>query len=169
MVKLGKKSPYVTSVPKSSRCSTCYKPSRPTPIPHLIDNCPKLPKDTPYQVCSPWPQFGGGTHLNQNWRSSPFFANLNGTLKNMETADSGDFFSSSPVIDSNGVIYCFSGNDTTQTGSLYSYTTRTGLKNMGTADAGDFFTSSPVIDSNGVIYCFSGNNTTQTGSLYTYV
>ena len=34
MVKLGAKSPYVTSTPKSSRCSTCYKPP-PTPIPPI--------------------------------------------------------------------------------------------------------------------------------------
>ena len=180
MVKLGAKSPYVTSMPNSSRCSTCRKPGilKPKPTPTPVDPCPKIPKNPNYQLCSPWPQFGGCTHINNNWRSSPFsISTFKNTITNVlaDSINVGESFESSPVMDANGIIYCFSASLTGKT-ALYSYNPSTQMLKRNdfigdSINTGESFVSSPVIDSNGIIYCFSGSisqGDTGTGSLYSY-
>ena len=180
MVKLGAKSPYVTSMPNSSRCSTCRKPGilKPKPTPTPVDPCPKIPKNPNYQLCSPWPQFGGCTHINNNWRSSPFsISTFKNTITNVlaDSINVGESFESSPVMDANGIIYCFSASLTGKT-ALYSYNPSTKMLKRNdfigdSINTGESFVSSPVIDSNGIIYCFSGSisqGDTGTGSLYSY-
>jgi len=69
------------------------------------NNCNLLPKDTPYQLCSPWPQFGGLD--NTNSRYTPILGSQTGISKVLYTSDSGQLFqaSTSPAIASDGTIY----------------------------------------------------------------
>ena len=110
--RLGNKSPYVTSTPRSFNCGYCYKP---TPTPKPLDKCPLLPKDTPYQLCSPWPQNGG--IYNTNTRLSPFPVSPNASLFRQSPFDGGTIisfaaglifranFNNTPIIDKDGNIY----------------------------------------------------------------
>jgi len=70
---------------------------------YLPSPCDLLPKNTPYQVCSPWPQFGGLD--NTNSRYTPILASQTGraTLLNV----SQDLFqaNTSPAIANDGTIY----------------------------------------------------------------
>jgi hypothetical protein len=70
----------------------------------VINHCLLLPTNTPYQVCSPWPHFGGLD--NTNARYTPLTSTQNGnTLLTLNAT--APFFSivSSPTLDSSDTIY----------------------------------------------------------------
>ena len=62
-----------------------------------------LPRVTPYQVCSPFPFWGG--LYNNNRRLSPFVGSQNGNLKWSKTIFSSNSSYSSPIISKDGTIY----------------------------------------------------------------
>jgi hypothetical protein len=65
--------------------------------------CNLLPKNTPYQLCSPWPQFGGLD--NTNSRYTPILGSQTGILKLLNVSDNLFQASTSPAIASDGTIY----------------------------------------------------------------
>jgi len=67
--------------------------------------CPLLPRDTPYQLCSPWSHFGG--IYNTNNRVSPFQGPTTGNLKYPVKNFSNEAATTSPIIDSDGTVYFF--------------------------------------------------------------
>ena len=152
MVKLGAKSPYVTSIPKSYNCGYCVT-AAPTPI----DPCPLLPK-TGYERCSPWPHRGGIN--NYNTRASPFLATQTGdqlswSPLSLQLASGDLILYTSPVIGSDGTIYQFSNQ-----GKMYAINPNGSQKtwsplNLQLASDDRFAYASPIIGSDGTIYQFS--------------
>ena len=78
------------------------------PVVPDINPCTLLPKDTPYQECSPWPHLGG--IFNNNSRLSPFLGSQTGKLKwKFSPTEPNESFYGSPAIASDGTIYIGSG------------------------------------------------------------
>ena len=69
------------------------------------DVCSLLPSSTPYQVCSPWPQFGG--LFNNQQRRTPIVASQTGNIlwQSQNTNNLILITTSSPIIASDGTIY----------------------------------------------------------------
>jgi hypothetical protein len=68
-----------------------------------INICDLLPKNTPYQVCSPWPQFGGLD--NTNSRYTPILASQTGTTTLLSVSQNLFQANTSPTIANDGTIY----------------------------------------------------------------
>jgi hypothetical protein len=73
--------------------------------PNISSICELLPKDTPYQLCSPWPQFGGLDNKQQ--RRTPILSSQTGNLlwQTQDTSNLVTSSTSSPIISSDGTIY----------------------------------------------------------------
>jgi outer membrane protein assembly factor BamB len=91
---LGNKHPYVGSTITAGCCKV--KP---------ISVCSLLPKDTPYQLCSPWPQFGGLDNKQQ--RRTPIVSSQTGNLlwQTQDTSNLVNISTSSPIISNDWTIY----------------------------------------------------------------
>ena len=79
-----------------------YVQCPPTPQTNL---CLLLPTDTPYQVCSPWPQFGGLSNNQQ--RRTPITSSQSGNIlwQSSNTSNLVTMRTSSPIIANDGTIY----------------------------------------------------------------
>jgi len=84
--------------------SNCVKPTPPTPTP-IPNPCSLLPRETPYQLCSPFPQIGGLDNLNS--RYIPLIGSQTGNINVLQSLDTLSVFiaNSSPTIASDGTIY----------------------------------------------------------------
>jgi len=71
--------------------------------PSSINPCDLLPKNTPYQLCSPWPQFGGLD--NTNSRFSPILASQTGKPTLLNVSNNLFQANTSPAIARDGTIY----------------------------------------------------------------
>ena len=140
---------------RSATCSPFCIP-KPIPIPPVppFDPCSLLPKNTPYQLCSPWPKFGG--IYNTNTALSPFISSQKGILYWKSKTNSLLF--SSPTIASDGTIYIGSTN-----GSLYAFNSDGTTKWITPPQISAAFQSSPTIASDGTIYIGCSN-----GILYAF-
>ena len=174
--------------------SNCVKPTpippTPTPIPTPIPTptptppspCSLLPQETPYQLCSPWPQIGGLDNLNS--RYTPILGSQSGNVNLLQTLDIPDIsFVSSPTIASDGTIYiCFNIGQENIQGFIISFNGNGTIKWSYTLIPGDSFTlitTSPVpptlgkdgilyIGSKlGYVYAINPNNTTKWINQYT--
>jgi outer membrane protein assembly factor BamB len=94
--RIGNHHPLV-SASKRAGCCLVYPPS--------TNICDLLPKDTPYQLCSPWPQFGGLDNKQQ--RRTPIVSSQTGNLlwQSQNTSNLVTISTSSPIISSDGTIY----------------------------------------------------------------
>lgn len=113
-----------------------------------------LPRVTPYQVCSPFPFWGG--LYNNNRRLSPFVGSENGNLKWSKTVFSSSSSYSSPIISKDGTIYI---TDYTN-GYLYAVN-KNGTQNwsLNLSSAGvSQFSCSVTIGNNNTIYLSSGES-----------
>jgi outer membrane protein assembly factor BamB len=134
--------------------------------------CNLLPSDTPYKLCSPWPQFGG--LYNSNSRYTPILSSQSGNI--LWQSQSGDkimILSSSPIISNDGSIYIVAGNVSssdleTTTDSFITSFSSNGSINWGLGfDIGDInYQSSPVIGPDGTIYVLTFNDTANSCYLY---
>ena len=89
----------------NNRRAYCYPSCIVTTIstPLTTNGCDLLPKITPYQICSPWPQFGGLD--NTNSRYTPILGSQNGNLKLLNTSTNLLVAFTSPTVASDGTIY----------------------------------------------------------------
>jgi len=131
--------------------------------PNAPNICDQLPSDTPYQQCSPWPQFGG--LQNSNNRYFPIIASQTGNILWQVTSGNLLLITTSPIIDKNGLIYIvFVQTDSIEfERPIYSFITA--FNPNGTTkwtfkfDNGDInYTSSPAIGPDGTIYILTNNN-----------
>jgi hypothetical protein len=163
---------------KIMRAATCY-PFCPQPIIPTVVNtdsevnpCNLLPTNTPYQVCSPQPQFGG--IYNNQQRRTPIVASKNGTIAegNQATSNLVTSSTSSPIIAADGTIYIgytqFTTNFTNPiNGYFTAYNPNRTVKWSLQLDSGDINGgSSSAIGKNGTNYFVTNNDTTNSSQLY---
>jgi outer membrane protein assembly factor BamB len=123
-----------------------------------VDPCPRLPKNTPYQKCSPWPHFGGLD--NSNSRYSPILGTQTGNVNTINSSFINFVAQTSSSIAADGTIYTgynLNTNDLTQ-GYLISFNSNGSIKWYYKLIDNDFFLkSNPTIGPNGNIY-FGSNS-----------
>lgn len=137
--------------------SNCMNP---TPSPPTPSPCSLLPQETPYQLCSPWPQIGGLD--NSNSRYTPIIGSQTGNVNLLKTIDLIILNVSSPTIASDGTIYiCINsiGTDKNIQGFIISFYSNGTIKWTYTLIPGDIFTvfsinnvASPTIGKDGILY-----------------
>jgi hypothetical protein len=70
------------------------------------DDCPNLPKDSPYQRCSPWPHFGGTD--NTNSRYSTIIGSQRGNIESLFNTEKNHVTISSSSVAADDTFYnCF--------------------------------------------------------------
>jgi len=123
-----------------------------------VDPCPRLPKNTPYQTCSPWPHFGGLD--NSNSRYSPILGTQTGNVNTINSSFINFVAQTSSSIAADGTIYTgynLNTKDLTQ-GYLISFNSNGSIKWYFKLVDNDFFLkSNPTIGPNGNIY-FGSNS-----------
>jgi hypothetical protein len=136
----------------------------------ITNPCDLLPKITPYQLCSPWPHFGGLD--NTNSRYTPILGSQSGNVNLLNTTNNFYVINTSPVIASDGTIYVGVNqnssiiNDNPIQGYLFAYNPNGTLKWYYTlqktlynpALLSTFNTSTPTVGSDGTIYFGTGIN-----------
>jgi outer membrane protein assembly factor BamB len=158
--RIGNKHPLVSATITAGCCRV---------IPNI---CELLPKDSPYQLCSPWPQFGGLDNKQQ--RKTPIISSQTGALlwQSPNTNNLVTISTSSPIISSNGTIYMgytlFTTNFTNPISSYF-----TAFNSNGTAkwalqlDNGDINEqSSSAIGPDGTNYFVTNNAKESVNYLY---
>ena len=117
--------------------------------------CDLLPTITPYQVCSPWPQFGGLD--NSNSRYTPILGSQSGTLNLLSSSTNLFVAFTSPAISNDGTIYI--GYSTVDSqgnpsqGYLVAFNGNGSVKWSYSLLPGDtIYESTPAIGANGIIY-----------------
>ena len=123
-----------------------------------FDDCPNLPKDTPYQRCSPWPHFGGT--YNTNSRYSTIIGSQRGNIENLFNTENKDVTISSSSVAADGTFYnCFNimklidDNFTAIQGYIKAFNSEGKEKWIFVLEDNDtFIRSSPTIGPNNIIY-----------------
>jgi hypothetical protein len=147
----------------NDRRAYCYSKCQVPQPPNSV--CDILPKNTPYQICSPWPQFGGLD--NTNCRQTSISASSNGNVHLLSTTNNSYVINTSPAIASDGTIYVgvnqvtySDGLTTPIQGYLFAYNPNGTLKwtymlqkpAYNTALLSVFNSSTPAIGNDGTIY-----------------
>jgi len=129
----------------------------PEPKPTPENPCKLLPTTTTYQVCSPWPQFGGLD--NTNSRYSPILASQKGNLNLLRTSIEFLSVATSPVVAADGTIYIGynvvdpNNLNVNVQGVLFAFYSTGTIKWFSQLNLNDTFNgSTPVIAPNGYIY-----------------
>jgi hypothetical protein len=123
-----------------------------------FDDCPNLPKDTPYQRCSPWPHFGGT--YNTNSRYSTIIGSQRGNIENLFNTENKHVTISSSSVAADGTFYnCFNimklidDNFTAIQGYIKAFNSEGKEKWIFVLEDNDtFIRSSPTIGPNNIIY-----------------
>ena len=138
--------------------SNCAKPIPPTPTP-TPNPCSLLPRETPYQLCSPFPQIGGLDNLNS--RYIPLIGSQSGNINVLQGLDISEVvLNSPPTIASDGTIYvCINKLETSDLqGYIISFSSNGSIKWTYKLLGGDIFYGnglsivSPTIGKNGILY-----------------
>jgi hypothetical protein len=122
------------------------------------NNCPNLPKDTPYQICSSWPYFGGT--YNTNSRYSTLIGSQTGNIQQIFSTENNHVtISSSSVAADNTIYNCFNvmsldtGNLIAIQGYIKAFDSKGNEKWKFLLNENDtFIRSSPTIGPNKIIY-----------------
>ena len=139
------------------------------------NKCDLLPKDTQYQLCSPWPQFGGLDNKQQ--RITPIISSQTGTLlwQTQNTNNLVTISTSSPIISSDETIYIgytlFTTNFTNPIlGYFVAFNSNGIAKWAFQLDNGDINEqSSSAIGPDGTNYFVVSNNNDNLSYLYVYM
>ena len=138
--------------------SNCAKPIPPIPIP-TPNQCSLLPRETPYQLCSPFPQIGGLDNLNS--RYIPLIGSQTGNINVLQTLDISEITAiSPPTIASDGTIYiCINKRESGDPqGYIISFTSNGTIKWTYKLLGGDSFYGNgisivpPTIGKDGILY-----------------
>jgi len=125
-----------------------------------FDDCPNLPKDTPYQRCSPWPHFGGT--YNTNSRYSTIIGSQRGNIENLFNTENKHVTISSSSVAADGTFYnCFNimeldectGNFIATQGYIKAFNSEgKEIWKFNLIDNDTFIRSAPTIGPNNIIY-----------------
>jgi hypothetical protein len=124
---------------------------------YIYNVCDSLPNNTPYQLCSPWPQFGGSD--NTNSRYIPLLASQTGNISLLNSSNHFYVINTSLTIAKDGTIYAglnqvdpsnFFNN---LQGFLIAFNENGSIQWQYSLDSSDtFIQSTPTIGSDGTIY-----------------
>jgi len=167
----------------NDRRAYCYPKCKISQVTNNV--CDKLPKNTSYQLCSPWPQFGGLD--NTNSRYTPILASPTGNVNLLNSTNNFYVINTSPAIASDGTIYVGVNqvdptNGNPIQGYLFAYNPDGSFKwiytlqkpNYNPALLPVFNSSTPTIGSDGTIYFGTaidnpgGQGVGPVGSTYVY-
>jgi len=150
----------------NDRRAYCYSTCKIYLVPNNIlpnNVCDILPKNTPYQLCSSWPQFGGLD--NTNSRYTPILVSPTGNVNLLNSTNNFYVINTSPAIARDGTIYVGVNqvdptNGNPIQGYLFAYNPDGTFKwiyklqkpNYNAALLPVFDSSTPAIGSDGTIY-----------------